>query len=74
MEKNWEKCFTKGKKHDKKYKKNFLKYKNLNSFKVSIITVKNEYLKDLKPLATRKSSELFLNVYSKNAKHNWWFI
>ena len=55
----------KARKHDKKYKKNFLKYKNLNSFKDTISKVKNDYLKDLKPLATRKSSELFLNSIAK---------
>ena len=55
----------KAKKHDKKYKKNFFKYKNLNSFKDTISKVKNDYLKDLKPLATRKSSELFLNSIAK---------
>ena len=55
----------KARKHDKKYKKNFLKYKNLNSFKETIGKVKNDYLKDLKPLATRKSSELFLNAIAK---------
>ncbi len=53
------------KKHDQKYKKIFPKFKNLNSFKVSINRIKNEYMKNLKPIATRKSSELFLNVIAK---------
>ena len=58
----------------KNIKKFFQIFKNLNSFKDLNCKVKNDYLKDLKPIATRKSSELFLNVYSKNAKFNWWFI
>tara|TARA_Y100001936_G_scaffold252802_1_gene314224 strand:- start:2123 stop:4066 length:1944 start_codon:yes stop_codon:yes gene_type:complete len=55
----------KAKKHEKRYKKKITNSKNLNSFKKSIEKVKNEYLKDLKPLATRKSSEMFLNIVSK---------
>ena len=60
-----ENASRKAKKNDQKYNKIFSKFKNLNSFKVSINKVKNEYLKNLKPIATRKSSELFLNVIAK---------
>ena len=55
----------KAKKNELKYKKNILNFKNLNSFNKSIEKIKNEYLKNLKPLATRKSSEMFLNVVSR---------
>ena len=60
-----ENASRKAKKNDQKYNKIFSKFNNLNSFKVSINKVKNEYLKNLKPIATRKSSELFLNVIAK---------
>ena len=53
------------KKYDQKYKKKFSKLKNLNSFKNLIDKEKNEYLKNLNSLATRKSSEMFLNIVSK---------
>ena len=53
------------KKHEQKYKKTIFNFKNLNSFKDLIDKAKNEYLKNLKPLATRKSSEMFLNIVSK---------
>ena len=42
-----------------------LKFKNLNSFKNLIESLKNEYFKNPKPAATRKSSEMFLNVIAK---------
>ena len=54
----------KAKKNENKYKKIFSNFKNLNSFKDLIEKTKNEYLKNLKPLATRKSSEMFLNIIS----------
>ena len=61
-----ENAFQKAKKHEQKYKKNFFSnFKNLNSFKNQIEKIKNDYLKDLKPIATRKSSEIFLNIMSK---------
>ncbi len=60
-----ENASRKAKKNDQKYNKIFSKFNNLNSFKVSINKVKNEYLKNLNPIATRKSSELFLNVIAK---------
>ena len=55
----------KAKKHEFKYKKIFSKFKKLNSFKSSIEKIKDEYFKSSKPLATRKSSEMFLNVIAK---------
>ena len=55
----------KAKKHQSKFKKALPKLKNLNSFKNSIEKIKNEYLKDPKPIATRKSSEMFLNIIAK---------
>ncbi len=60
-----ESASQKAKKHEKKYKKIYSKIKNFKSFKDSIEKVKNEYLKNSKPLATRKSSEMFLNIVSK---------
>jgi len=53
------------KKYEQKHKKTIFNFKNLNSFKDLIDKAKNEYLKNLKPLATRKSSEMFLNIISK---------
>jgi len=55
----------KAKKHEFKYKKIFSNFKNLDSLKSSIEKAKNDYLKDLKPLATRKSSEIFLDIVAK---------
>ena len=58
------KAFEKANKHEKKYKKiNF----NLDSksLKNSINKVKNDYLKDSKAIATRKCSEMFLDIASK---------
>jgi len=60
-----EKASQKAKSHDKKFKKVYSKFKDLKSFKVSIEKAKDEYLKNSKPLATRKSSEMFLNIVSK---------
>ena len=55
----------KAKRHEIKYKKIPYYLKNLNSYKKLIEKTKNNYLKNLKPLATRKSSEMFLNVIAK---------
>ena len=55
----------KAKKHENKYEKIPSYFKSLNSFKKLINKTKNNYLKNLKPLATRKSSEMFLNVVAK---------
>ncbi len=60
-----ENASQKAKKHKRKYKKTFSNFKNLNSFKNLIEKMKNEYLKNLRPLATRKSSEIFLNIIAK---------
>ena len=53
-----------GKKAEKKAKKHDIKFenKNLNSLKKEIEKTKNEYLKNLKPFATRKTSEMFLDI------------
>ena len=55
----------KAKKHEYKYKKVFSNFKKLVSFKSSLEKIKNEFLKNSKPLATRKSSEMFLNVITE---------
>ena len=55
----------KAKIQESRYKNNYLKFKNLNSFKNIIERFKNEYFNNLKPVATRKSSEIFLNVITK---------
>ena len=55
----------KAKKHELKYKKIFSNFKNLSSLNNLIKKTKDEYLKNLKPLATRKSSEMFLNIVAK---------
>ncbi len=56
---------SKANKHEIKYKKILSNLKNYDSLKRKIEKIKNEYLKDLKPLATRKSSEMFLNIIAK---------
>ena len=60
-----EKNFQKAEKHENKYKKIYSNFKGLESFKDLIEKAKNDYLKDTKPLATRKSSEMFLNIIAK---------
>ena len=59
------KASYRAKKHEDKYLKIFSKFKNLNSYKNLIQKLKNEYFKNSKPVATRKSSEIFLNIISK---------
>ena len=54
----------KAKKHESKYKK-ILKNSSLSPLKNLIEKKKNEYLKNLKPLATRKTSEMFLDIVAK---------
>jgi transketolase len=44
----------------------FSNFENLKSFKNLIEKEKINYLKESKPLATRKSSEMFLNIVSKS--------
>ncbi len=60
-----EKAFEKAKKNKSKQSKIFSSGKNLESFKNTIKKVKNEYLKNPKTLATRKSSEIFLDIAVK---------
>ena len=62
-----EKASQKAKKQEmKKYNKKIISYMNgLNSLKNLIEKTKNDYLKNSKPIATRKSSEMFLNVVAK---------
>ena len=55
----------KAKKHEKRYKKIITNSKTLKSLSGSIETIKNNYLKNLKPIATRKTSEMFLDIASK---------
>ncbi len=60
-----EKASLKAKKHENKYKK-ILTDKILTQSMNSLIEkVKDDYLKDTKPIATRKSSEMFLDIVSK---------
>ena len=52
---------------ERKILKYFLKNNDLvKKNKYSIINVQKEYLETLKPIATRKSSEMFLNIISKS--------
>ncbi len=66
---NWkkigEKAGNKAKKHENRYKKIISYKKKLKLPNNSIGKIKNDYLKNLKPIATRKSSEMFLNVISQ---------
>ena len=52
-------------KHETKYKKILSNFESLDSFRNLIEKTKNDYLKNLKPIATRKSSEMFLNIIAK---------
>ena len=65
----WRKIGVKAHEKSKKFKnKNHSSInltKNLKLLNTSIKKIKNDYFKDLKPLATRKTSEMFLNVASK---------
>ena len=68
--KEWRKIGKRSAKKSIKERKNikiFLKNNDLvKKNKYSIINVQKEYLKTLKPIATRKSSEMFLNIISKS--------
>ncbi len=55
----------KARKHEEKYKIKNSKFKSFESLKKIIEKEKNDYLKDLKPVATRKSSEMFLKSVAK---------
>ena len=52
-------------KHELKYKKKISKFENLISINNLIEKTKKEYLKVSKSVATRKSSEMFLNIITK---------
>ncbi len=60
-----EKAFQNAKKHENKFKKNYFNNSNLSTLSNSIEKIKNDYLKNPKTLATRKSSEMFLDIASK---------
>jgi len=59
-----EKAYAKANKHERKYKKINLSLDD-KSLKNSIEKVKNNYLKESKSIATRKCSEMFLDIASK---------
>mgnify|MGYP002059585103 FL=1 len=52
--------------HENKFKNIFTKNETLNSFNSSIEKIKQDYFKNPKSLATRKSSEIFLDIVSKS--------
>ncbi len=56
----------KAKKHEDKYKNIKINNAFTTLFKTSIEKAKNNYLKELKPIATRKSSEMFLDIVSRS--------
>ena len=58
------KAEKKSKKNDNKSNKIFTNH-NLDSLKNLIEKKKDEYLKNLKPLATRKTSEMFIDIVTK---------
>ena len=60
-----EKSSQKAKKHEIKFKKALSNFKDLSSLKNLIEKMKDDYLKNPKPIATRKSSEMFLNILTK---------
>jgi len=55
----------KAKKHETKFKNIIKESESLRSFNDSIEKIKNDYFKNPKSLATRKSSEMFLDVIYK---------
>ncbi len=61
----WRKIGEKASKRSEKYKLNFAILKNFHSLKKLIEKAKVEYSKNTKPIATRKSSEIFLNIIAK---------
>ena len=60
-----DKAFQKAKKHNAKYGKVSSNISIPNSLKILIEKTKNNYLKNPKILATRKSSEMFLDIINK---------
>ncbi len=64
----WRKIGEKAKQNAKRSENRFKKKinkNNINSLKNLIEKTKNKYLKNLKPLATRKTSEMFLDIITK---------
>ncbi len=55
----------KAKKHENKFKKILTKNEKFSSFNNSIEKLKKKYLENPKSLATRKASEMFLDIVSK---------
>ena len=55
----------KAQKHEYKYKKTINDNKISSSYYDAIKKTKNDYFENSKPIATRKSSEIFLNIASK---------
>ncbi len=61
----WRKIGEKASRIAQKNKTIFSNSKNLKSLKKLIEKAKVEYFRNMKPIATRKSSEIFLNIISK---------
>ena len=61
-----EKACKKAKRHENKFRKIIKRNKVINSSEKLIENFKKDYLKKLNPLATRKSSEMFLNIISNS--------
>ncbi len=61
----WRKIGERASQKAQKNKVKILEFKNFKSLKKIIEKVKVEYFKNTKPIATRKSSEIFLNIVAK---------
>ena len=61
----WRKIGERSSQRSQNNKVNFSNFKNYNSLKRLIEKAKVEYFKNLKPIATRKSSEIFLKIVAK---------
>ena len=61
----WRKIGKKAEQKVRNKNKKIFNKSNLSSYKNLIEKTKNEYLKSLKPIATRKTSEIFLDIISK---------
>ncbi|WP_440924565.1 transketolase [Candidatus Pelagibacter sp.] len=61
----WRNIGKKASQKSQKNKINFSNFENFNSFKKLIEKEKIKYFKNLQPIATRKSSEIFLNIIAK---------
>ena len=59
-----EEAYKNAQKHERKFNK-VITNKNISFLNKSIEKIKNDYLKNLKPLATRKCSEMFLDIVSE---------